>query len=115
MTAFNEFGKGLQVAVVGLAGERPQPFFHAKVNLVVLQQREIASGFHTSIMGVHDILLAEQRTLPNLFHQGINFVTALFCRDPRENGNVCTARYIEASGSFTSLPVRRASSVEDNG
>jgi hypothetical protein len=35
----DELGKGLQVAVVGLAGERAQPFFHAQIGLVVLQQR----------------------------------------------------------------------------
>ena len=43
----DELGKGLQVAVVGLAAQRPQPFFHAQIRLVVLQQREIARGFHT--------------------------------------------------------------------
>ena len=39
MAALDELGKGLQVAVVGLAGQRAKPFFHAQIGLVVLQQR----------------------------------------------------------------------------
>ena len=35
----DELGKGLQVAVVGLTGERTQAFFHAQIGLVVLQKR----------------------------------------------------------------------------
>ena len=35
----DELGKGLQVAVVGLAGERTQAFFHAQIGLVILQKR----------------------------------------------------------------------------
>jgi chorismate mutase len=39
VAALDELGKGLQVAVIGLAGERAQPLFHAQIGLVVLQQR----------------------------------------------------------------------------
>ena len=39
VTPLDELGKGLQVAVVGLAGQRTKPFFHAQIGLVVLQQR----------------------------------------------------------------------------
>ena len=37
VAVLDELGKGLQVAVVGLAGQGAQPFFHAQVGLVVLQ------------------------------------------------------------------------------
>jgi hypothetical protein len=39
LAPLNELGEGLQVAVVGLAGQWPQPFFHAQIRLVVLQKR----------------------------------------------------------------------------
>jgi hypothetical protein len=44
----NELGKGLQVAVIRLAGERAQAFFHAQIRLVVLQEREVTRAVHTS-------------------------------------------------------------------
>jgi hypothetical protein len=37
MLTVDELGKGLQVAVIGLAGKRAQPFLHTQVYLVVLQ------------------------------------------------------------------------------
>jgi len=37
--ALDELRKGLQVAVVGLAGERAQPLLHAQIRLVILQER----------------------------------------------------------------------------
>ena len=37
VTVLDELGKGLQIAVVGLAGQRAQPFFHAQIGLIVLQ------------------------------------------------------------------------------
>ena len=45
--AFDELGKGLQVAVIGLAGERTQAFLHAKIGLVVLKKSEIARAVHS--------------------------------------------------------------------
>ena len=45
---FEELGKGLQVAAVGLAGEGPQSLLHAQIGLVVQQEREIARGFHST-------------------------------------------------------------------
>ena len=37
-----EFGEGLEVAVVSLTGERAQALFYAEINLIVVKQREIA-------------------------------------------------------------------------
>ena len=48
MARLDEFGKGLQIAVVGFAGERTQPFFHAQIRLVVMQERKVTRTVHTS-------------------------------------------------------------------
>ena len=48
LASLNELGKGLQVVVVCLAGKRPQPLLHSKIDLIVLQQRKIAGIVHTS-------------------------------------------------------------------
>ena len=56
VASLDELGKGLQIAVIGLARQRPQPLFHAQIGLIVLQQREIARVFHTSIIRAFDCL-----------------------------------------------------------
>jgi hypothetical protein len=50
--AFEEFGKGAQIALVGFAGERAKALLDAQVNLVVLEKSEIVSRAHPSIIGV---------------------------------------------------------------
>ena len=45
--ALEKFGKGFQIAVVRLAGQWPQPFFHAQIRLIILQERQIALCVHT--------------------------------------------------------------------
>ena len=47
LPALQELGKRLQVAVIGLAGQWTQPFFHGKIRLVVLQKPEVVFNAHT--------------------------------------------------------------------
>ena len=47
LPTLQKFGKRLQIAVVGLAGQRAQPLFHAKIRLVVLQEPEVVFNAHT--------------------------------------------------------------------
>jgi hypothetical protein len=52
VTIFKELGKGAQIAEISLAGERPQAFFHAQVDLIILQKREIGCRAHTIDYGL---------------------------------------------------------------
>ena len=45
--AVQKFGKGLQIAVLGLARKRPQPLLNTKICLVILQETEVACSAHT--------------------------------------------------------------------
>jgi hypothetical protein len=47
MTALDEFGEDLQIAVIGLAGQWAKAFFHAQIGLVIFQKRRIARDLHT--------------------------------------------------------------------
>jgi hypothetical protein len=47
MTALQELGEGLEVAVVGLAGKRAQAFFDAQIGHVLAKQAEIARRVHS--------------------------------------------------------------------
>ena len=46
VAALQELGKGPEVAQIGLAGERPQPFLHAQIGLVILQESQIVLAVH---------------------------------------------------------------------
>jgi hypothetical protein len=52
IAAFKKLGKGGQIALVGLAGERSKALLYAQIQLIFLQQCEIVCGAHTSIIGV---------------------------------------------------------------
>jgi hypothetical protein len=47
LPAFEELGERLQIAVVCLASEWPQPLLNAKISLIILQQTEVAFNAHT--------------------------------------------------------------------
>ena len=47
MPLLKKLGECFQIAVVGFTRERSQAFFHAKVRLVILEQREIGLGPHS--------------------------------------------------------------------
>ena len=47
LPALQKLGERLQIAVVRLAGERPQPLLNAQINLIILQQNEVAFRAHT--------------------------------------------------------------------
>jgi hypothetical protein len=49
---FEELGKGAQIALVGLAGERTKALFYAQIYLVFLQKSEIVPGAHLLIIGL---------------------------------------------------------------
>src|ERR1700739_4188204 len=66
-----KLGKCFQVAVVGFARERTQAFLHAKVSLVILQQRKIGRSPHIFdyLGGAMEAGLVIES--PNHVHQGI--------------------------------------------
>jgi hypothetical protein len=70
--AFNKLRKGAQVAQISFAGKRPQALFDAQIGLIVLQQREIASAFHTFDYPRVQDRLPLRRKFPYHVHQGIN-------------------------------------------
>jgi len=45
---FEEFGKGVEVAVVGFAGEGAEAFFYAQVDSVFTKEAEIARSIHNA-------------------------------------------------------------------
>ena len=61
-----KLGEGLQVAVVGFAGERTQAFFYAKVDLIALKQLEIVVDPHRSdyLWGGIGLWFRESVTVP---------------------------------------------------
>lgn len=67
LATFDELGKGLQVVIVGFTSKRPQPLLHPKVDLVILQQRQIAGAVHTP-----DYL--RSATIPNEGRATLNLV-----------------------------------------
>ena len=73
----DKLGEDLQIAVVGLAGERTQPFFHAQIGLVFLQQRQIARSLHGFDYPRSGVLWRPPRAAPNLVHHEPTSTTAL--------------------------------------
>ena len=49
-TSFQKLGKSMQVAIIGLDGERPQTFLDPQVSHVFAQQGEIARCIHYPII-----------------------------------------------------------------
>ena len=70
MPRLDELGKRIQVAKICLTSERTQPFLHAQIGLVILQEWQISLNIHTP-----DYLRvasgADREKLPNHVHQGI--------------------------------------------
>ena len=47
LPAFKKLSERLQIAVISLAGQRPQPLLDTQISLIVLQQTEVAFNGHT--------------------------------------------------------------------
>ena len=67
MPAFEELGERAQIAEIGLAGEWPKAFFHAQIDLIVLEKREIGGRAHITDYGLRATSAAggEQVTEPH--------------------------------------------------